>query len=495
MFRVRHRQDIEALSAILLEPMLRRTVLLALGLFACGTDVASSTTESASQSATLGDLVVVDQVAVYQSVKVTLVDAEAILGRPNAPVIPLRPAYVRVHVRTGPPLTKVPALTAVLRVTAPGRPDVVLEDGPKNIVALDDANVGSTFNFELSATQVQPGAAFSVELVDGSGGTPGVYLFPQTGTVPMNVGTLAPTLKVRFVPVRYQADGSSRISPLDASTLAAYRDALYKVYPAANVEVTVNPELAWPTVVSADGDGWDSLLGAIIETRQDDGAADDVYYVGIFNPAATEREYCRNGCVLGVAPAAYRGEVDLRVAMVVGYPGERAHGTLAQEIAHAMGRYHAPCGRPSALDPKYPYPGGAIGTWGYDVVERRLVDPQQEVFDFMSYCSPVWVSDYTFSALYENMLDVERTKRPITLAQKKIKSYRVDADGTMRPGPSMRIDLDAAAPEETIAVENLARRPLRAVHGRFRPTSGIGGGYLLADEEIPVGTRVLLPGK
>lgn len=393
-------------------PMLRRVLsLLALLLLSCSADGgdAIAITEA---PLTLGQLLVVDHVAIYQGVKVTLVDQTVAAAKPNAPVVPGRPAYVRVHARAAVPRAELPELTAQLRVRVPGREDVVVTDGPKPVLPYDDAAVASSFNFDLAAEQVAPDATFEVDFADASGGA---FSLPPS---PLHVGPLAPTLKVRFVPVRYEADGSSRLPPVDEATLASYRDALYKLYPVAGVDLSVRAPIVWRSEVAANGDGWDALLGAIIETRADDVAADDVYYVGIFNPAETERLYCAKGCVLGVAPAAYEGEPRLRVATVLGYPGDRTRGTLAQEIAHAMGRFHAPCGKPAAVDLQYPYPDASIGTWGFDVLERTLITPQQKVHDFMSYCNPVWVSDYTFAALYEHMVVVERTKRaPSRMAQ------------------------------------------------------------------------------
>jgi hypothetical protein len=459
-------------------------------LVACGADAAPPS--APPPVTTLADLVAVNQVAVYQGAKVTIADEEAVVANPNAPVIPSRPAYMRIHARRrlaqpGAPPATVGPLVARLTVSAEGVPDVVLSDGPKRLAVLDDAAVTSTFNFELKAEQVRAGASYAVDLVDPSGAWDGVAHFPPVDEkAPLRVGPLAPTLKVRFVPVRYQADGSSRLSPLDRATVDAYRDALYKLYPASKVEISVRSELAWPATIAANGDGWDQLLSAIIETRSDDDVPDDVYYVGIFNPAATEHEYCSKSdrCVLGVAPASYRGEADLRVAMIVGYPSEHTHGTLAQEIAHAMGRYHAPCGEPAAVDTKFPYADGGIGTWGYDVLARKLISPSQRVFDFMSYCAPVWVSDYTFAGLYKNMVEVDAKKRPPTLSQQRIKSYRVAADGTLAPGPTMRVSGGSVELRETIA-----ERPLR---GRFLSTPEIGGGYWLPDEPVPLGTRLML---
>jgi hypothetical protein len=75
---------------------------------------------------------------------------------------------------------------------------------------------------------------------------------------------------------------------------------------------------------------------------------------------------------------------------------------LAQEIGHAFGRAHAPCGNPPNPDPNYPtfnsYPAASIGEFGVDTSRLILFDPAL-TYDFMSYCSPKWVSPYTYVEL------------------------------------------------------------------------------------------------
>src|SRR5690606_32878513 len=46
----------------------------------------------------------------------------------------------------------------------------------------------------------------------------------------------------------------------------------------------------------------------------------------------------------------------------------------------------------------YPYPNGSIGAYGYDPATGELKRPSTHV-DLMSYCSPEWISDYTFRAV------------------------------------------------------------------------------------------------
>lgn len=433
-----------------------------------------------------GEVLSVDQIAVYQGVKVSLVrGAERVA--PNAPIIADRPALIRMHTRI--PLgSKVPKLTAELRVRTPGQPDIVLVSGPRDITPFNEGDLSSSFYWELTADQVKDGARLSVEIYDPSGGDASVIRYPADGELPMNVGALAPTLKVRFVPIEYQADGSNRVPTMDKRTIDAYRDTLYKLYPVSAVDITVRDVMAWPLEVRGSGEGWSQLLDAVIRTRENDETADDVYYVGVFTPAETQREYCQSGgCILGVAPAQTLGEdVSLRTAMIVGYHSERSHGTLAQELAHAMGRMHAPCGNPVGIDRSFPYSDASIGTWGWDVLERRFIDPET-VFDFMSYCNPVWVSDYTYAAIYDRMVEVERDKRPDVGApdREPMKTYHVEKDGSLREGPTIR---GVARSSDELVLEDAAHETIGTVRGSYHPVSNLGGGMLVTPTEIPAAT-------
>ena len=47
-----------------------------------------------------------------------------------------------------------------------------------------------------------------------------------------------------------------------------------------------------------------------------------------------------------------------------------------------------------------------IGAPGWDVLGKE-VKSSDEYVDFMSYCNPVWVSDYTWKAIYDRMQKVD----------------------------------------------------------------------------------------
>ena len=67
---------------------------------------------------------------------------------------------------------------------------------------------------------------------------------------------------------------------------------------------------------------------------------------------------------------------------------------MAHELGHNLSLLHAPCGDPAGVDPDYRHEDGSIGAWGYDHRDGSLVN--KGVKDYMSYCRPVWVSDYHF---------------------------------------------------------------------------------------------------
>jgi hypothetical protein len=81
--------------------------------------------------------------------------------------------------------------------------------------------------------------------------------------------------------------------------------------------------------------------------------------------------------------------------------------TECQELSHNYGRLHVDCGNPANVDPDYPYDPATLFSPGFDYIgfdplRRRLILPNQAK-DFMSYCSPKWISDYTWKALVTYM--------------------------------------------------------------------------------------------
>lgn len=457
--------------------------------------------------ATLAEQIVIDEVAVYQGVKVSLVKGGKLQtdAKINAPIIAGRPALVRVYMK--PFAGTRPVLEAELRVKRAGKEDLVLVDGGKRVVPeLDDEMLEHTLNFDIAAEDMTGDATFALKVgvkLDG----PDVLSFPADGSAaPFGAKTTTPKLKVKFVPIAYEADPAASITP-DLADLPALKDTLYKMYPVAAMEFTVREPLRWSTPVKSNGPGWDELLNGVMQLRRADKAPGDVYYVGVLTPKATLGQFCeQGGCILGIAPQASERDVALRVALVLGYPSRGAGGTLAQELAHAMGRLHAPCGNPQAIDDDFPYGSGGIGVWGYDLIEKKLINPGNRYRDFMSYCGPTWVSDYTYKGLYERIDVVAAQQAALDTAggipapgtsggaakTEVMQSFRIASDGSVHEGPALDMIPGESSSDVAVSYEGAGGRVFAATKGRVRTIVGTGSRLVIAPS-APIGaTRARL---
>ena len=463
---------------------------------------AAASTAPAAPATTAADELAIDEVAVYQAVKTTIVKGGAVAKKPNAPIIAGRPAMVRVFVKAIGHTR--PKIEGELRVTRAGKEDLVLKDSGRGVLpALDDGLLEQTLNFDIGAEDMTADATFAVKagvkLASGD-----IVSFPDDGTtVPFKAKTASQKLRVTFVPVAYQAADGTSITP-DLADSATLKDTLYKMYPVAAVEITVHAPLKWSSPVAADGPGWDALLSGIMQVRKADNVDRDVYYVGVFTPKPTIDQFCDQGsCILGIAPQADEKSVGLRAALVLGYGNRSAGGTLAQELAHAMGRAHAPCGNPQAIDYDFPYSGGSIGVFGYDILTKELLDPGDRWRDFMSYCSPVWTSDYTFQGIYDRMEIVTTQQKAAVAAAagasgtsgsgmssaqlETHQSFIIAANGSIVEGPAVdMLPGDAGGEHTVVAYEGAAGNVLATAQAHVRSISRTGSRIVIAPR-APVG--------
>ena len=126
--------------------------------------------------------------------------------------------------------------------------------------------------------------------------------------------------------------------------------------------------------------------------------------------------------------------------------------TIAHELGHNRNLYHAPCGGAGGPDRYYPYGAGNIGAWGYDPRVGELVPPGQS--DLMSYCDPLWISDYQFTNALRYRLETENSSILVAAATPPPPADRalllwggLGEDGTPYLRPVFFIDAPPTLPE------------------------------------------------
>lgn len=352
-------------------------------------------------------------VAVYQAVKVSLLENGAALSpeERNAPVVQGRPAYVRVFVE--PQAAWQEHEVAVRLTLTTGTEETVFEDTKSVSGASSDGQLQSTFNFELPEEAFGEDTEYLVEIRETSSctelqGTAQNARFPATGAEPLQATDTGPVY-VTFVPVRYDADGSGRLPDTSDSALDALYDAVLAHYPTTDLIYDVREP------VGTDSSNFTQILNQLRTLREDDNPDAWVNYYGLVAPADTLREYCGRGCVAGIATLSGggfgrgpTGGVGLGLSFE-----EAAQGTFIHELGHEVGRQHTNCGGADQPDPDFPYPQGDMGSWGFDPRSLELLDPNDGYKDFMGYCDPTWISDYTYAGIAERLVELNDIAMPL----------------------------------------------------------------------------------
>lgn len=387
---------------------------------ACGTDQVCSMGSCAGATANDGcssDLasnLTLQQIAVYQTVKVPIMDsgAEVAASARNAGVVNGRQSLVRVFVTPGSGWTTRDLAARLTLVSSSAQPTVY--SSKKTISAAStDADQKSTFQFTIPAESMTTDLAYSLEVVECSStsGTAGQARFPASGTLSMGVRTTG-VLKVKIIPLEY----NSLLPDTSDTALATYAAEMKAVYPITDITFSVGDTLSVTSVSD-----WSGMLDQVRAKRTSDKPANDIYYFGLLKPAADLRTYCRSSCVTGIGfvvdtPTGTSAS-SYRAAMGIGFGDKASTETMIHEIGHNHGRNHVNCttaGTITGIDNNYPYSTKTTGVWGYDSRTQTLLDPAKYV-DMMSYCTPVWISDYNYNALVVRVAAVDGVANVLSL--------------------------------------------------------------------------------
>ena len=122
--------------------------------------------------------------------------------------------------------------------------------------------------------------------------------------------------------------------------------------------------------------------------------------------------------------------------------------TVAHELGHNLSLRHAPCGGPAGVDGSFPYANGTVGSWGYDFDGNGSV-VQPSTPDLMSYCDPVWVSDYHFSNAYRYRLFLAHQEESTVVAAREslLVSGGQNANGELVLNPSFIVHAPPRLPK------------------------------------------------
>ena len=209
--------------------------------------------------------------------------------------------------------------------------------------------------------------------------------------------TYVAPLNVTVIPIQYNDPIFGPFPPPAADFLA---DDLMKIYPVNQVNISLHSQISFNQSLSYTT-SWNTLLNRITEIKQSESKPDSEVYYGLIPMKNSYGDTWFYGGVVGLGWVGYRAAIGLTNYEPYGFDGG---DTAAHEIGHNLGRLHSPCGDPSGVDPYYPYIDGSIGEIGFKVNNFKTFSSNYK--DVMSYCDPVWVSDYTYEGLFDNQVQV-----------------------------------------------------------------------------------------
>lgn len=425
----------------------------------------------------------ISEISVYQAVKVPIMQNGGAVAQTNAPVVAGRDALVRVAVS---PDQGFQPREIVARLELAGQAPIEITKFVSGPSADNDLN--SSFNLEVPGAMIAPGSGYSLSLLEtgpgGPGGATDGARFPAQGEAPTGAQSSNGPLKVVVIPMI-----SNGYTPNTTDgKIEALRRRLMALYPVPEVQITLHAPVN--TVgVSGNGSGFNSALDHVINIRQQEKPGFNVYYYGILAPAQSAGQFCGYGCVAGLSVQAGANDQWGRSSVGIGYFPDGsaldAPDTMAHELGHAHGLPHAPCQVQDAG--QFPYPGGAIGVWGYDAITKQLLNPQSYK-DVMGYCDPDWISDFNFKRLFTRVTYVNSNAYMIpaadpTRAPGRFRMASVDVDGSLSWGSTIDTQTSISGQEREITLLDAKEQPIGSVVGFFYPYTHLPGGILLVREK------------
>ena len=252
---------------------------------------------------------------------------------------------------------------------------------------VDESSLAVSSNAEIPDSVLEPDLEMVIEIDPDSTVDAELLVekrIPEKGRASVDVNDM-PLLDLTVIPLLWEKDPDSSV--LELTEDMTEEDTLFTdthmLLPVGEMDVTVHG-----TVWSSTNNIF-TLLNEVTALRTAEGGKG--HWMGIMPNAA------------GAAGVAYAGGGWTTVVRPI-------VSTVAHELGHNMSLFHAPCGDPQLVDPRYPHGDGRIGSWGYDFRSEELVPPTRK--DLLSYCRPRWIGGYHFSRGLRYRLEVEESEPP-----------------------------------------------------------------------------------
>ena len=303
------------------------------------------------------------------------------------PLVQNRDGFLRVFVIANQMNSVTPQVRVRFYVNGTQEGSSTLIAAPSHSVptSVSEGTLTSSWNMLVPGSMIKPGLSVIAD-VDPSQAIPEARRsnnsFPVSGTpLALTVRDLS-TFYIRFVPVKQSVDNLTGV--VSTATKDALLVKTVKIHPISGYSSDVHATYTTNALAITAGNGngaWEAILGEMQTLRVTEGSPRN--YFGIVKTSYQG----------GIAGISYIGG-----NASVGYDGANAVEIISHELGHSWGRSHAPCGINGNTDPSFPYPSGNIGVYGFDVATSTLYPPSTA--EVMSYCHPQWISDYTYTGVY-----------------------------------------------------------------------------------------------
>jgi hypothetical protein len=256
------------------------------------------------------------------------------------------------------------------------------------------------FGLVADAGETVTGTTYQIELwetVAGAGAKleEGLHSNPADGPQLIGFEAVPMQIKVVLVPIEY----NNKVPQLNETVTQQVINNLYEQNPATEILYEIHEVVPYTSNLNNLG----ALLPVMGQLRVAEDAEPNVYYHALVDVGAASL-----GGVLGISALAGPEKTDAasRVSATVLWSVNPAIGadTFTHEAGHAQGLFHVECpnGGAAGPDPAYPHANGRIGNWGFGIRRFLMYDPD-DAFDYMSYCGPSWVSDWTWNKTYQRI--------------------------------------------------------------------------------------------